>query len=172
MKGRKYFNKLVEIVDGYGYENLLKDLYSTEFIVKVKTDANLNDDVRYLRERCGWPVTSPATVFEILICIARNMEDILYDEKHGDRLVEWFWLMLENMGLTFYNNTNYDANAVMTIVDIFNNRRYRMTGEGGPFPLRRPPANLRKVDYWYQLNYYVNENFIYEFNNLEEDIYE
>lgn len=172
MKARKYFNKLVEIVDGYGYENLLRHLYSEEFIVKVKTDVNLIQDVRYLREKCDWPVTSPPTVLEILICIARNMDDILYDSKHDSRLREWFWLMLENMGLTMYTNPAYDENAVTTIVDIFNNRRYRVTGEGGPFPLKHPPKNMRKVDYWYQVNYYVNENFSYEFDNLEEDINE
>ena len=164
-----YFYDLVNFVDGAGaYENVLQALFNTPFEAKVAKDENRLKDCRYLREKFGWPTVNPGNCLEVLIVVARDMEDILYDDRHGNRTVEWFWLMMSNMGLTEYTNARYEDTAVLDIIDKFVQRKYKTNGEGGPFPLRRPPNNQRRADLFMLMNYYVNENFIYEYEDLEE----
>lgn len=164
----RYFNKLVELVDGYGYENMLLDLYNTPFEVKVHNDENRLDEAYKLRDIYGGPHDNPGNCFEVLIVLAKDVDDILWDSRHGDRTKEWFWMMMENMGLTEYTNPNYNEGRVAIAIDIFVNRKFAKNGSGGPFPLRRPLSNMRRIEWWYALNAYVNENFEYEFEDIQE----
>lgn len=164
----EYFWNLVFLIAGDGYENLMIAMHEKPFTVKVRNDENRVKDVRYLREKFGGPVNADPSCLEIFICLARDMEDILYDDRHGNRMDEWFWLMMENMGLTYFTNPNFDEEKVKKILDIFVERKYKTNGEGGPFPLRRPPTSMRRAELWYQMNWYVNENFDYEFEDLED----
>ena len=165
----EFFYYLVDYIDGYGYEDMLKVLYKTPFEAKVKTDSNLLVSAREFREERTRITDYPGNCFEVLVQMAIDMDDILYDSKHGTRVDQWFWIFMDNMGLTNYDNNDFDYDAVARIVDSFNRRKYKVSGEGGPCPLNRPTKNLRKTDYWYQINMYVNENFAYEYDNLEED---
>lgn len=157
------------MVDGYGYENLLMTLYKTPFYAKVRNDENRMYEARELRAECGNSKDHPGNCLEVLYVIAKDVDEIMFDIKHGDRTVEWFWMMLTNMDLTRYTNPKFNEDEVLRILDIFVERKFSKNGEGGPFPLRRPPMNMRKVEWWYALNWYINENFSYEFDEIEED---
>lgn len=170
--GDSYFWFLVDYVDGYSYENLLLTMWETPFYAKIKLDENLLTKASAFRHKHSNSTKNPGNCLEIFVQLALNMDSILYDSKHGFRVVDWFWLMMENMHLIQHDNPNFDEDVVKDILDKFVKRRFKMNGEGGPFPLDRPRENLRKVSWWYNLNFYINENFVYEFENLEEDDYE
>lgn len=164
------FYYFIDRLDGYGYEDMLKVLWNTPFEVKVGRDVNLLNEANDFRYNHGLRNDNPGNCLEILYQLSYKMDSLLYDGDHGPRYVEWFWLMIKNMGLIIFDNENFNYKEVKRKVDIFSQRKYKPDGKGGPFPLQRPISNMKKVDYWYQLNYYVNENFEYEFT--EEDDYE
>lgn len=151
-------------------------MFNTPFEVKVKNDANRVIQALNMRKELGYHPRKfekdLANCFEIFIILAQNMDDILHDLKHGNRTEEWFWLMMKNMGLIFHDNDDFVESDVDTILDMFVHRKYYKNGDGGPFPLKRPLDNMRRVELWYQVNWYVNENFEYEFNEIESEDFE
>lgn len=165
----RYFNELIDIVDGRGYENLLLHMFNTPFYCKVHNDSNTLHHCRDLRNECNAHHDDDYNVFEFFIALARGMDDILHDLQHGDRTADWFWMMMENMGLTQYTNPNYDEKRVDVVIQNFIERRFAKNGEGGPFPLKRPLGNMRRTEWWYALNWYVEENYDYEFNDIQEE---
>ena len=88
-------------VVGRSYDRLFYKLYTTEFIFVVPFDENrLLDGLSLRREFSTTRVIFPCkcSVFEVLIALALRCEDqIMHDQKHGERSGEWFWEMLGNM---------------------------------------------------------------------------
>lgn len=168
-----YFYALVDRVNGYGYEDMLRVLYSYPFEIIVETDANLLPNVFALRDEYGYKPKpyekDMANCFEIFISLASKFDWLLSDLKNPDRTEEWFWMMMKNTGLIFYDNEHFNRDDIESICDVFVHRKYKTNGYGGPFPLRQPRKNVRRVDLWYQINWYVNENFEYEFNDIQEE---
>lgn len=75
---------------------------------------------------------------------------MVYPEK-------WFWIMMENMGLTRYDDEHFDVDDVNRIVDIWLERRFGSDGMGSPFPLQHPFEDQRQIELWQQMQNYVNE---------------
>lgn len=165
----EFFYYLVDYVNGYGYEDMLEVLYYTPFESRNHIDNNLLISAREFRESRSMSHQYPGNCFEIFIQLAIRMDDILYDSHHGHRIEEWFWLMMRNMGLIVHDNEHCDISIVENIIEKFINKKYKKDGTGGPFPLDRPLRNVRQVSLWMQLNWYINEQFEYEFNNLESE---
>lgn len=165
----RYFNELVDIVDGRGYENLLLHMFNTPFYCKVREDGHHLHHCDELRTECNAHKSDEYNVLEFFIMLARGMDDIMHDLKHGDRTVDWFWMMMENMHLTQYTNTCYDEEIIDIIINRFLERKFNKNGEGGPFPLKRPLANMKRTDWWYAMNWYINENYNYEFDEVESE---
>lgn len=165
----RYFNELVDIVDGRGYENLLLHMFNTPFYCKVASDENHLHHCNDLRSECNAHLADDYNVLEFFIALARGMDDILHDLKHGDRTADWFWMMMENMRLTQYTNPHYDEEIVDIIISRFVERKFNKNGDGGPFPLRHPLANMKRTDWWYAMNWYVEENYGYEFDDVESE---
>ena len=98
------------------------------------------------------------TVLEVLIALAKRINnDIL---EYG--LDYWFWLMIDNLGLTEASDDRFAGDGSMyvdDIIDRFIYRTYKRNGEGGLFPLTHPKKDQRKVEIYYQLNEFLNENY-------------
>ena len=78
------------------------------------------------------------------------------DPDVGDRTSKWFWLMMENMGLGFMSDNVFDKDEAIEKIDIFLDRRYKRNGEGGLFTIKNPRRDLRKVEIWYQMCWYLD----------------
>lgn len=157
---------IFEIVDGYDYKCLLRQLMLIEFHSDIWLDNNLMKAVYEFRSRMGsdydGPDSSPS-VLEIFVVLAVHCEDkIMHDDDRGNRTSDWFWVILENLGLDDYNDNRYAsriAERVEDIIDIFLSRDYEYDGSGGSaFPLREPLSDMRDVDLWQQLNWWLVEN--------------
>lgn len=79
------------------------------------------------------------------------------DPDLGDRTGQWFWNMIVSLGLGGMSDTRYDANYVDMVIDRFLRRQYKRNGEGGLFTVEHHPQDMRTVEIWYQLAYYLDE---------------
>mgnify|MGYP006988995765 CR=1 FL=1 len=99
----KYYHWLVNIIGGEGeYSELLKFLFDTEFIWIIDGDYNRAADGEYLRRVYKGKNTpsTPCSMLEMMVALSVRIEDdIMYDPQFGDRTAQWFWSMIENMGL-------------------------------------------------------------------------
>ena len=169
----EYFDYLVDLVGGdHGYSMALRRLFSSIFEYSVENDDNRASDGVDLRfefscsdDDIDWLFASmpeECTVLEMMVALALRIEnDIMYDPEIGDRSAEWFWLMFENMGLMEYPDERYDEADVDDIIDNLVQRRYRRNGVGGLFYIADPSVDMRKVEIWYQMNFYFCEHIEY-----------
>ena len=148
------------------YQKLFSYLYDRPFYWSVNYDGNRAADGFALRAmyecKTGNPCekTGACSVLEVLIGLSMACEsDLMYDPEEGDRTPEWFWMMIENMGLDYMDDNMFNYDIVEEIVDSFLDRTYGTDGYGGPFYIPGIKVNMRDTELWYQLNYYLQENF-------------
>lgn len=173
-----YFNWLYNIVchdrfsNGISYRKLLSYLYYTNFRYTIKRDENRACDGVDLRLRyydyvhnSGGDVFwieryldgRPCNVLEMMVALAiRCEEDIMDDPRIGDRTSQWFWEMIVNLGVGSMTDDRFDERYVEEVIETFLNRKYKPDGRGGLFTVRNCDADLRKVEIWYQLCWYLN----------------
>ena len=151
------------------YRKLFAMLYDTEFIFSIPNDINRALDGEYLRyrfkteieEREGisipYEINGPCSVLEMLIALAiRCEETIMDDPRYGDRTTQWFWRMMSNLGLGLMTDDIYDREYVKERIDILLNHEYEPNGKGGLFYIRDCKEDLRYVEIWAQLCWYLD----------------
>lgn len=161
---KDYFKWLVYIVDGRKYEKLLQELHSIDFTYILERDANRAADGEDLRWRyvcedgnrsiLQWE--QPCSVLEMMVGLSIKMEDIMDDPEFGDRVSDWFWEMMDNMELSSMTNSRFDADYIHEKVYILLNREYEPDGKGGLFFIPDARKDLRDVEIWYQMNWYLD----------------
>ena len=170
-----YYYWLLDIIDDEDYDQsrysrVLEKLYSTAFYDLVANDCNRIDDGFELRNAFASErdvhlyylmdvLPEDCSILEMMIALARRWEDnICWDPDMGDRTSIWFWIMMDNLGLTFYTDSKYDDDEVSEILDIFLERKYSTDGRGSLFKINNPNIDMREVEIWYQMNYFFDEN--------------
>ena len=94
----------------------------------------------------------------MMIALAiRCEEGFMDDSRFGDRTAQWFWRMISNLGLSGMRDNNFDKGKVDYAITRFLDHKYEPDGTGGLFIVRNCDRDLRKVEIWYQLCYYLNE---------------
>lgn len=151
------------------YRKLLMHLHTAEFIYIIGMDGNRYEDGIELRYRFGrensyhssmiasYLDTRPCSVLEMLIALSiRCEEQIMDDSDIGDRTSQWFWDMVENLNLKVMCDSKYDREYVDGIISKFLNRQYQRNGAGGLFTVENCPYDLRSVEIWYQMCWYLD----------------
>lgn len=172
----RYFNWLYNKVmsSRLSYRKLLRRLNEIPFTYILMMDENRLEDGLNLRYRFGQEEGVPqveivnrldiseCSVLEMMAALAiRCEESIMNDPEVGDRTSRWFMDMLHNLGLSAMDDSNYDQEEVDRKIDILLHRRYASDGRGGLFHLKHCTDDLRNVQIWYQMNWYLNEIFDY-----------
>lgn len=148
------------------YRLILKHLHNTVFEYTIPNDANRAYDGEELRRRYalrhGFDESlldiGDCTVLELMIALAyRIEEEIMDDPDVGDRTAQWFWLMFTNLGLGDMTDDQYDPYLADDILNQFMDREYEPDGRGGLFRIRRCPYDLRNVEIWHQMLWYLND---------------
>lgn len=167
MKESRYYERLIDMVRAYDspynrYSRLLDYLYSREFYWSVDNDGNRADDALTLRGSLGYhDFSKPANVLEMMISLADRCEhDVVGADGMEDQTSEWFWSMIENLGLSEQTDDHYDERLVKRRIDMMLDRQYDSHGRYGLFYVKYPPADMRDVELWYQMNWYLSENYI------------
>lgn len=168
-----YFEWMCNIVCGkryskqISYRKLLMQLHNTEFIFTIPMDENRAHDgidLRYrfvvlngCRNRLD-ELVGPCSVLEMILALAIRIEEGTMDNPEtGDRTGQWFWGMIVNLGLGSMTDSRYDRDYVDDILVRFMNHDYEPNGKGGLFTLRHCEKDLRDVEIWYQMNWYLDE---------------
>lgn len=168
----EYYKWMTHLVCGnlfpqeISFTQLLRHLYSVPFTYIIPNDKNRAEDGIDLRYR--WAVmqgfddtppelAGPCSILEMIVALAIRCEESLMDDPAiGDRTRHWFWIMLNNMGLGSMSNNRYDPYLTDEIIDRFLNREYDRDGKGGLFRIKDCKYDLRNVEIWCQLNWYIN----------------
>lgn len=160
---RKYCGRL-------SYRKLLAYLNNRDFIYILNMDGNRAEDGIDLRYRFAYehnydyPMVAtylddrPCSVLEMMVALAIRCEDsIMADSDIGNRTSLWFWNMIKSLGLDHMSDTNFDKDAADEIIDRFLDREYEPNGKGGLFTINHCRYDLRSVDIWYQMMFYLDE---------------
>ena len=153
------------------YEKLLRLLFNTSFYSNMEMDRNRAADGLGLRDKFAsldgsdqiyLAMGETCTVLEMLVALSMRIDhDLMFDIRYGNRTGNWFWLMIENLGLNRMDDKHYNENIAIDILSGFLDRRYGSDGFGGLFYVRNPKVDMRNLDIWYQMNAYFNENYFY-----------
>ena len=166
MRTSTYFNKLMKIIDGSGYECLMKTLFNIDFYSDMPLDKNLMERVMDFRNEIGYfsNMHSEVSVFEVLIIMAMDIErNIMHRTEAGNRTGEWYWAMMRNLHLEYFDDEQFDdlcAECVYTNIDILLERQYNPDGsDGGLFSVDEPRQDMRKVPLWTQACWWLSEKY-------------
>lgn len=167
----EYFDWLCEVVDSkrfskhVSYRKLLTHLHNIEFTWFIPYDDNRADDGIMLRRKYALAhhdeelsdyISGPCSVLEMMAALAiRCEESIMDDTLFGNRTGQWFWGMIHNLGLSSMNDSNFDAEFVDDVIARFLNREYEPDGKGGLFTIKNCDHDLRTVEIWRQLSWYL-----------------
>lgn len=178
-----YFEWLYQLVcdDRYGgdkasYRRLLSYLFTQEYIPNPRM---IHDDARaangidlryefgYLKHIDSRTIASlldvtPCSMLEMIVALAFDIEAIAADAEVGNRVGQWVWEMLKNLGLAGMNDRYFNEPLTRRILKEFMNNDYAKNGDGGLFILRTlsPNEDIRTKDIWWQACHYMNENGI------------
>lgn len=171
----EYFDWMLQLVcdkrysKGLSYQKLLNRLHDIEFQYILPMDGNRAEDGIDLRYRFGYEKSyddhmiaayldnRPCSVLEMLIALASRCEEqIMNNPDLGNRTGQWFWGMIENLGLLTMTDSRFDAERTDNAIFIFMDRKYKRNGSGGLFTVERCNIDMRTVEIWYQMNWYID----------------
>ena len=145
---------------------ILRQLYTTEFVWRIRNDDNRVEDGKELRSEfleANPDISAPqdwmnlgCCFLEMLIALARRLQ--FQTERVSSS--EWFWHLMDNISLNIFDR-DYEFNRmegfVGQVLQRLNDRTYERNGRGGLFPLHDDSVDQTKVEIWYQMNYYLLE---------------
>lgn len=170
----EYFDWLCHIVCGddrfrlKSYYELLSVLHDIDFIWIIHNDENRADEgiclrsrfalaMDYDQEEVDLSISYPCSVLEMMIALAiRCEENIMANPQIGDRTTQWFWGMIRSLTLMSMHDTYFNRCIVEDVVDNFLSRKYARNGEGGLFTIKNCETDLRNVEIWHQLCWYLD----------------
>ena len=160
-----------EIYSGLGsYTELMSYLYSRQFTWTMLMDGNRSSDgletrFRFVEQNDEYTyrdvylyLTYPCNVLEMMAALAKRCEDhIMGDPSQTDNTGKWFWEMITNMHLERMTDEYFDEGYVDQVITDLLERNYMPDGDGGLFRISDPNKDMRFVDIWCQLTWYLNE---------------
>lgn len=160
-------------MDAYnGFGKIFTRLYTEPFVwfdqmfldkdaCRAERGVRLRDD---FAEHAGYPkafisnaINEDASVLEVLIGLAMDIEWLMEDDYLGDRTSYWFWSMLHQLGLVVQNKDyEISEDVVDRIIDMFLQREYDEHGNhGGLFYVENPRKPMYSIDLWMQAQYWM-----------------
>lgn len=172
----EYFEWLYEYVckgrahEGVSYKKLFEYLHQIEFEFSIPNDINRARDgadlrYRFANSRYGDDVDyildildGPCSVLEMTVALAIRCEETIMDNTgFGDRTGQWFWGMMSNLGIGLMTDDIFDVEIVEEKIYTFLNRNYDPDGRGGLFYINGCEDDLRTVEIWTQLCWYLDK---------------
>lgn len=182
----RYFNWLCDQVgdcfphSGYPYKKLLRLLFSINFTFRMSMDRDRYDDGINLRFDFGYSISDadntrirsedaqlimerlsddPCSVLEMMVALSIKCEELMADDELGDRIGQWFWGMIVNLGLESMDDENFNEHYCRRVVDRFLRRKYEPNGKGGLFYIDNCYRDLTRSEIWYQMQWYLDRYY-------------
>lgn len=151
------------------FNNLLSYLYNVEFTWTMARDENLVlrayeetrpqffDENPIARKylQMGEELEEPCSVLEMMVGLALDCETKIMTNFVDDNTGEWFWAMVDSLGLDEFDDGRWDLWEVDLIVNKFLKREYEPDGKGGLFTVSGTKTNMQKLEIWYQMQLYL-----------------
>ena len=170
-----YFEWLLDTVcgDRFAEENsfrkLLAHLHNTVFRWSIRADESRAREGQNLRHRFALTqmpyaakheildiLAGPCSVLEMMVALAIYSEEhVMTDPVLGDRTGQWFWNMIVSLGLGDQLDRRFNRRYVENSLQRFLDRKYEPNGKGGLFTIRGCARDLRKVEIFHQLCWYL-----------------
>lgn len=151
------------------YKALLKHLFIRPYHWDILLDENQEVWAYKLREmyeeetgmkpsKDGFPISMLEMMIELAIRMENDMSS-MKDEDFFEHVSDWFWGMVQSMGLYSNDDSIYNKKKTDMAIDKVLNHGYSYNGKGGMFTLEENFKNvdLRKVDLYYQSQLYMTE---------------
>ena len=156
-----------------GWWGLANLLHSIKFRWTIPNDDNRATDGIVMRDKFAYEkglesygaLSGPCSFLEMLVALSiRCEDDIMGDPTEPPRYAFWFQEFLKNADLMQFSDERaaeigWENTDVDEIVDRILDRTYKPDGTGGMFPLREPTEDQRKVELWYQMSFWLVENY-------------
>lgn len=157
------------------YRQLFEHLHKAVFTYSVPKDGNRASDGVELRRRfyfdqdvqiyslaeCEEYLTGECSMLEMLAALALRCEEtIMSDPAYGNRTKTWFWNMLMTMGIGSMPDDKFNETKFNHVMYRVINREYRHDGTGGLFKIPNAPEDLRQVEIWTQMLWYLDYRFM------------
>jgi len=153
--------------------DILELLHASTFYPIIKMDENRVEDAKSLRStylddatNCrssceGYPrhvldifISKPCSILELMVSISSRMSfEVQLDMTEKNAIKYHFWDIYANL----LDGVNYED--INYIINVFVGRKYDKNGVGGLFPLHKNTKNQKKVELWYQMMAYLQENY-------------
>lgn len=169
---RLYFCWLSALIFGdkrHSYSRLLDILHNTPFRYVLDMDKNREMDGIALRYRFGHEndisgdVVSaaigdaPCSILEMMVALCIRCGEQIIDDIDIQPLMERMFMdMLRSLGLEEQTDICFDPAYCADILGRFLDRRYLQDGRGALFVISRPGVDMRTVDIWYQMCFYLD----------------
>lgn len=162
------------------YSSLLTQLYETpyEWDRTQPLDENRYVDGLNLRETFAYKmklpedivygaIEGPCSMLEMLCAFGVRIDnDIMANTATGyDHGYYWIQKMMRNLGVLRYENSYWNSGAVAAIISDFHAKNYSADGLGGLFYIPNSQRDLRTMNIWDQMCYYICQNY-YEKENI------
>ena len=148
------------------YDKLLSLLFDYKFVPIIDMDDNRSEDginMRYLYSISEYQVyprrlinsalndIGECTMLELMVGLAERVSiHIMGDIKN------LFWEMIGSLGLSRYNDNNYNEASIIYILDRFIAREYDSDGKGSLFYIKNYNGDMRRLEIWYQVFAYLD----------------
>ena len=171
----EYFEWLYDLVcknrysGADSFRKLLMYLHGIEFTFTIPMDENRALDGVSLRWQyiCDMDyhtdilddLDGPCSVLEMMVALAFKCEGFMDDPSIGDRFTLWFWHMIVSLGLGGMRDDMFNKRKAENCIVRFLNRDYEPNGKGGFFTIRNCDRDLRHVEIWHQMCWYLDEYY-------------
>lgn len=166
----EYFKWLMDKIEYWKdshryYDNLMEYLFFSPFVCSISNDENRKEDGLQLRDdfvfESGKNLENEldCSILEVLVALSIRCDRNVIGDPEIIKESKLFWIMLDNLGLTVYDDDRFDVDIVKNIVDNWMFRRFETDGFGSVFPLKYPGRNQKTLEIWFQMQDYLAENF-------------
>ena len=181
-----YYNWLIDKVAvtpalKQNYSKLLRALWDIDFTYTIPRDENREMDG--LRMRITFEnktfikldledIDKRCSVLEMMVALACRCDDqLMWDDTIGSRASDWFFIMIDSMGLIGMKNSCFDYGYTIGIVNAMLLRYYKPDGRGGLFITNDPTYNMPDKEIWFQMSKFLTENDDSQIEQIINDLH-
>lgn len=163
---RKYLTYLMDKVDVPSmYSELCEALLMVEFEPIVGNDGDRAEDGMDLRREFEMLIEapesdiSPCSMLEMLVAVAIRTAELMYEGDEGESPGHYFWVFLNNLGLSKMKNTGDFRKKQKIIVDICDRFLDPDDESVDIVRVKHPPKRWSKLEIWKKINWFLTENY-------------
>ena len=144
-------------------ETYFADKFANENSVMMDGNGDIDEELEGANVDIQCARFGTCRFIEFMIGMAKRMSYEIFSAESENSIGRCFFELLRNIGLDVYTDAVFDAAggliACKNVAGDILDHRYDADGNGCFFPLHKTETDMRKLEFWDQLNVYLNENY-------------